>query len=224
MFMANDHALLPSRPTAPQRRAGRPDRMSTPEGSQSPRDERDLQQVQLVAAMAAGDKAAMGTLYDQLSGPLYSLALQMLGNPTEAEDLTQDIFLQLWRTASSYRPDRGSVFSWAVTLTRNRAIDRLRMRKRRGELLAAATPDLQPSASGGESDSADQLWLREKAGAVRRALATLAPEQRTAIELAFFGGLTQQEIADRLQEPLGTVKARIRRGLLKLRDTLSTRL
>lgn len=198
--------------------------MSAPGASQEPRDERDLQQVQLVAAMAAGDKAAMGALYDQLSGPLFSLALQMLGNSAEAEDLTQDIFLQLWRTASSYRPDRGSVFSWAVTLTRNRAIDRLRMRKRRGELLAAATPELQPAPAGAAADSADQLWLREKAGAVRQALGALAPEQRTAIELAFFNGLTQQEIADRLQEPLGTVKARIRRGLLKLRDTLSNRL
>ena len=199
-------------------------RMNPGADMQQLRDARDQEQARLVAAMAGGDKAAMAALYDQLSGPLYSLALQMLGTAAEAGDLTQDVFLQLWRTAASFTPTRGSVFSWAVTLTRNRAIDRLRMRKRRGELLAEAAPDLQPAPAGAVGDSADALWLREKAGAVRVALASLSPEQKSAIELAFFSGLTQQEIAERLQEPLGTVKARIRRGLLKLRESLAARL
>ncbi|WP_069963736.1 sigma-70 family RNA polymerase sigma factor [Lacunisphaera limnophila] len=187
-------------------------------------EDRSREQARLVAAMAQGDKAAMGSLYDQLSGPLYSLAYRMLGDAGEAQDLTQDIFLQLWRTAGSYDAGRGSVFSWAATLVRNRAIDRIRMRQRRSELLAQAAPDLQPTAPGGDADSAGTLWLQEKATAVRAALAEIAPDQKQAIELAFFGGLTQQEIAARLNEPLGTIKARIRRGLLKLKDRLPARL
>ena len=103
--------------------------------------------------------------------------------------------------------------AWLVATGRNRAIDRVRMRKRRSELLAGSAPDLQPAASAGETDSAGSLWAVEKAGAVRSALAALAPDQQKAVELAFFSGLTQQEIAAQLNEPLGTIKARIRRGL-----------
>ncbi|AOS45436.1 ECF RNA polymerase sigma factor SigK [Lacunisphaera limnophila] len=202
----------------------RPRRMSQNQPNDPAGEDRSREQARLVAAMAQGDKAAMGSLYDQLSGPLYSLAYRMLGDAGEAQDLTQDIFLQLWRTAGSYDAGRGSVFSWAATLVRNRAIDRIRMRQRRSELLAQAAPDLQPTAPGGDADSAGTLWLQEKATAVRAALAEIAPDQKQAIELAFFGGLTQQEIAARLNEPLGTIKARIRRGLLKLKDRLPARL
>lgn len=186
-------------------------------------EDRGREQARLVAAMARGDKTALGALYDQLAGPLYSLAHRMLGDASEAQDLLQDIFLQLWRTAASYETGRGSVFSWAATLVRNRAIDRIRMRQRRSELLAEAAPDLQPAALG-DADSAGSLWLREKADAVRTALADLPDDQREAIELAYFKGLTQQEIAARLDEPLGTIKARIRRGLLKLKERLPARL
>jgi len=187
-------------------------------------DDRNRAQAQLVAAMARGDKTALASLYDQLSGPLYSLAHRMLNDAGEAQDLLQDIFLQVWRTAATYDSSRGSVFSWVATLTRNRAIDRIRMRKRRTELLANAAPELQPAALTGETDSAGTLWLREKADAVRTALAALAPDQQQAIELAYFSGLTQQEIAAKLNEPLGTIKARIRRGLLRLKDRLPARL
>jgi RNA polymerase sigma-70 factor (ECF subfamily) len=98
------------------------------------------------------------------------------------------------------------------------------MRKRRGEIVRDSAEDILPARADGQLDSGDALWLREKAGAVRGALADLPEEQRTAIELAFFSGLTQQQIAERLGDPLGTVKARIRRGLLRLRDALATRL
>ena len=196
-------------------------RISMGFSEQTSGDDRNRAQVQLLAAMARGDKAALAALYDQLSGPLYSLAYRMLSDPTEAQDLLQDIFLQSWRTAASYNPGRGSVFSWLTTLVRNRAIDRIRMRRRRAELLSEAAPDLQP-ASG--EDSSGSLWRHEKAEAVRTALADLAPDQQQAIELAYFSGLTQQEIAARLNEPLGTIKARIRRGLLKLKDLLPARL
>lgn len=199
----------------------RRERVSMALGEQNPEDDRNRSQVQLLAAMARGEKQALAALYDQLSGPLYSLAYRMLSDPTEAQDLIQDIFLQAWRTASSYDARRGTVFSWLATLTRNRAIDRIRMRRRRAKLLSEAAPDLQPA--GGEN-SGESLWRHEKAAAIRAALGGLAPDQQQAIELAYFSGLTQQEIAARLQEPLGTIKARIRRGLLKLKDLLPARL
>lgn len=182
------------------------------------------EQAALLAAMARGDKSALARLYDSLGRPLYSLAFRVTNDAAEAQDIVQDVFLQLWQKATAYDTSRGSVFSWAATLTRNRAIDRVRMRKRRTELLAGAAAELQPAAPAGDTDSAASLWLREKAGAVRAALTGLAPDQQKAIELAFFSGLTQQEIAAKLNEPLGTIKARIRRGLLKLRETLPSRL
>ena len=186
-------------------------------------DDQGRVQAALLAAMARGDKSALARLYDSLGKPLYSLAYRVINDASEAQDIVQDVFLQMWRTAGSYDTSRGSVFGWAATLTRNRAIDRVRMRKRRAELLAASAPELQPS-SASDHDSSDVLWLREKSGAVRAALAELASDQQAAIELAFFSGLTQQEIAAKLNEPLGTIKARIRRGLLKLREILPARL
>ena len=187
-------------------------------------DDRNREQADLLAAMAAGDKSALARLYDMLAKPLFSLAFRVTNDSAESQDIVQDVFVQIWQKAGAYDHGRGSVFSWAATLTRNRAIDRVRMRKRRGELLAATGPDLQPAPLAGHDDSAGSLWLREKAEAVRRALSQLAPDQQQAIELAFFSGLTQLEVAARLNEPLGTVKARIRRGLLKLRATLPARL
>ncbi|MBI2516423.1 MAG: sigma-70 family RNA polymerase sigma factor [Opitutae bacterium] len=197
----------------------------TPPASPSATDEAARAQAELLAAMARGDKSALARLYDLLSRPLYSLALRVTNDSAEAQDIVQDVFLQLWHKAADYSPARGSVFAWAATLTRNRAIDRVRMRKRRTEIVHASAADIPGGEAGaGESDSADILWIKEKAAAVRTALASLDTPQRSAIELAFFGGLTQQQIAERLGEPLGTVKARIRRGLLKLRETLSARL
>lgn len=182
------------------------------------------EQAALLVAMARGDKTALARLYDSLGKPLYSLAFRVTNDATEAQDIIQDVFLQLWQKSDAYDTTRGSVFSWAATLTRNRAIDRIRMRKRRAELLAESAADLQPAAPPGEADSAGSLWIREKASAVRAALTQLAPDQQKAIELAYFSGLTQREIAEKLNEPLGTIKARIRRGLLKLRETLPVRL
>lgn len=206
-----------------RRGAASPVRMTTGNADPQRGDDRGREHAALVAAMARGDKAALARLYDELARPLYSLAFRVLNDATEAQDVIQDVFLQLWHKAGTYETGRGTVFAWAATLARNRAIDRVRMRQRRAELLAESAPDLQPAASGA-ADSADTLWLREQAGAVRAALTTLAPEQQKAIELAFFSGLTQQEIAARLNEPLGTIKARIRRGLLRLREILPGRL
>jgi RNA polymerase sigma-70 factor, ECF subfamily len=179
----------------------------------------------VVRRIASGDRQALAEMYDRYSRPLCATAYRILNDATEAEDIVHDVFVTLWTKASDFDSTRGSVFSWAVALTRNRAIDRLRSRRRRSELLDASAPsDLGYEPSGEQADSTEEVSLREKAQLVRAAVGELAPEQRTALELAFFSGLTQQEIAARLKEPLGTVKARIRRGLLKLRDRVARRL
>ncbi|HZP60658.1 MAG TPA: sigma-70 family RNA polymerase sigma factor, partial [Opitutaceae bacterium] len=171
--------------------------------------------------MAQGDRAAFAQLYDRFSRPLYVTALRILGDAREAEDIVQEVFLSLWNKSAAYSAERGTAFSWAVTLTRNRAIDRVRMRRRRGEILEQSAPaDLGYEWSSDATDCADSLVFKEKAGQVRTALAALPAEQKQAVELAFFSGLTQQEIAAKLNQPLGTVKARIRRGLLRLREAL----
>jgi len=177
---------------------------------------------ELIRRMARGDKLACSTFYDRFSRPIYSVALRILNDQAEAEDVVQDVFLTLWKKAATYNASRGSAFGWAITLTRNRAIDRLRLRRRHSTLLQQSSPDDLPGGHAtSDTHSADDLILREKTSAVRAALSTLPSEKLRTLELAFFSGLTQQEIATQLGEPLSTVKARIRRGLLKLRDTLT---
>jgi RNA polymerase sigma-70 factor (ECF subfamily) len=180
---------------------------------------------EMLARAVSGDQDAFGALYDRLSGPLYSLAVRMLGDAAEAQDAVQDAFLQIWRRAATYDASQSSVFSWAVLLTRGRIIDRLRARGRRLRVITFSTDDKEnPSrtadASTAES-AADTAGRNEEAGRVRSVLSKLPAEQREAIELAFFTDLTHHEIAAQLGEPLGTIKARIRRGLLKLRERIA---
>jgi RNA polymerase sigma-70 factor (ECF subfamily) len=183
-----------------------------------PAEDRNAADSRLLQRMARGDRAAFSNLYDRFSRPLFAAALRILGDTRETEDIVHDVFLAMWEKSSAFSAERGTAFAWAVTLTRNRAIDRLRLRRRRGELLSASVPsDLGYDETAG---TADALVFKEKAQLVRSALAALPAEQKQAVELAFFSGLTQEQIAESLQQPLGTVKARIRRGLLKLRDTL----
>lgn len=178
----------------------------------------------LLRRMAGGDKAALGDLYDRFSRPLFATALAVLSDPAEAQDIVHDVFMVLWEKAALFEPERGSAFAWAVTLTRNRAIDRLRTRRRRTALLeASAVADLGYESRAQEMGSDERAAAGDDARLVRAALAELPADQKSAVELAFFSGLTQQEIAERLKEPLGTVKARIRRGLLRLRDRLALR-
>lgn len=178
--------------------------------------------VQLLQRVAGGDQQAFSALYDRLSRPLFSLAFEMLGDSTEAEDALQEACLQIWRRAASYDSSRSSVFSWAVMMTRSKAIDRLRARGRRQRVVASST-DEDPASlniASETEDAADTSERNDEAALVRSALRTLPGEQREAIELAFFSDMTHAEIAERNGEPLGTVKARIRRGLLRLRDGL----
>lgn len=190
-----------------------------------PSNERQQEDARLLRRMAQREKAAFAELYDRFSRPLYATALRVVQDPTEAQDIVHDAFVTLWEKAGNFDDTRGSAFAWAVTLVRNRSLDRIRSRRRRSELLAESVlSDLgyDEAAVGGSAD--ENAALGDDALAVRAAVATLPPEQKRALELAFFSGFTQQQIAEQLREPLGTIKARIRRGLLKLRDSLPRRL
>jgi RNA polymerase sigma-70 factor, ECF subfamily len=179
---------------------------------------------QLMARVAQGDQQAFSTLYDRLSGPLYSLGLKMLGDAVEAEDALQEICLQIWRRAATYDATRGSVFTWAILLARSKVIDRLRARGRRSRIVVASTEDEDNPIAAAEASVAetttDTIDRNEEAARVRSVVGRLPAEQRQAIEMAFFSELTHHEIATQLEQPLGTIKARIRRGLLRLRDEL----
>ena len=176
-------------------------------------------QAQLLYRVAAQDRQALAEFYDQTAAPLFSLAMRILGDAAEAEEVIQDVFVQIWEKAATFDSALGAPFHWALSLARHRSIDRLRARRRRARLLddfqeLAVDPPNQDPAGG------QPALTGEEAAAVRKALSSLPDEQRRAIELAFFRGLTHQEIAEELGEPLGTTKARIRRGMLKLRDLL----
>ena len=169
--------------------------------------------------LASGDQAAAARLYDRHARPLYSLILRILGNETEAEDVLQEVFAQAFCRASRYDARRGAVAAWLLTIARSRAIDRLRARRTRveartGEQTLGEMPDAQP-------DAASTMLDEERSRLVRQALGELPMLQRMAIELAYYEGLSHSEIAERLEQPLGTVKTRIRLGLLKLRDVLT---
>lgn len=198
--------------------------MSTPV-SMPPPDERQLVDARLMERVARGDKQAFSDLYDRFSSPLYAMAVRIIRDPAEAQDIVHDVFITVWDKAATFESGRGTAFSWVVTLVRNRAIDRVRSRRRRAELLAESAPaDLGYQENPAGSSGSDVATASDEARAVRAAVATLPTDQRHALELAFFGGLTQEQIAEKLSEPLGTIKARIRRGLLKLRDSLASRL
>lgn len=179
----------------------------------------------LIHLSAQGDKAAFSQLYDRFVKPLFSIAYKVVGNSAEAEDVVQDVFIELWSRASDFDEKRAQPFTWAVTITRNKSVDRLRMRGRRGAIRERAAEDIADFSLGTtEVDSRDSAWFNESAEILREAFAKLPNEQRSAIELAYYGGLTQTEIAEKLSQPLGTIKARIRRGLLKLREQLAGKL
>ena len=177
---------------------------------------------ELMTRVVDGDQAAFSALYDRLSGPLFSLALQMLGDRAEAEDALQEVCLQLWRRAANYDASKSSVFTWAVMMTRSKAIDRLRARGRRQRVVAGSIEEIEkgPELASEAADAANTSERNDEAARVRSALHALPNEQMEAIEMAFFRDMTHAEIAEEKGEPLGTIKARIRRGLLRLRDGL----
>ena len=164
----------------------------------------------LLAAAAGGDARAFAALYDRLSGPLYGLCLRMAGAESEAEDILQEAFLTIWRRAGTFDPTRGSVFNWALHLTRCKIIDHLRARGRRLRVLASPDdpaagegPQGQETAVSNDPGAGEAADLRAQAGRVRLGLDALPPDQGRAIELAFFSDLTHHEISARLGQPLG---------------------
>lgn len=178
----------------------------------------------LVESMARGDERAAALLYDEFSPVLFALALRIVGERADAEEVVLDAFTQAWKNAACYRADRSSVLSWLSMITRTRALDFLRARTRRQRTLTHATRKMgdEPLATADVVRSAgDVLEEEERAAAVGNALHSLATPQRAAIELSFFSGLTHLEIAERLGEPLGTVKTRIRLGMNHMRNMLS---
>ena len=169
--------------------------------------------------MARGDHEGLAELYDRHGRLVYSLALRILRDQSDAEDIVQEVFSQAWRQAARYDRSRGNPVAWLLNLTRSRAIDRLRGRRARPDAAAADAAALDPADLSQPVD--EQIALSHQAARIRTAVDELSVLQRVAIELAFYEGLTHVEIADRLELPLGTVKTRIRQGLLKLRERLA---
>ena len=191
----------------------------SPAASKSMQATAENPEADLLASVARGDMEAFSQLYDRFAGTMFSIALRILQDNAAAEDVVQEAFLQIWEKAASYRSALGKPITWAITLARNRAIDRLRSAQRSHRLVEAATEEHEAHAE--THHAADTLLLNEEtAHTVRRALTVLGAEQRQAIEMAYFAGLSQTEIAAALGVPLGTVKARIRRGMLQLRESL----
>ena len=182
--------------------------------SKAPVPEHDW--AKLVQAIAAGDQLALHALYERAHRPVFTLVMRITANRETAEELTVDVFHDVWRRASGYDPANGTVLGWIMNQARSRAIDRLRFetRKKRGD-----GGDMQALAEVA-ADPRDVVELAEQGRSLHAALAALTPDERQAIETTFFGGLTHVEAAARLEQPLGTIKTRIRSGLHKLRQAL----
>ena len=168
--------------------------------------------------IAAQDRQALAEFYNQMATPLYSTSVRILGDAHEAQEVIQDVFVQIWDKAHIFDATLGSPFHWAISITRNRSIDRLRARQRRARVLDEFETEISLALPPGGTHHAG--LNEDELASVRTVVKSLPPEQGQAIEMAFFGGLSHGEIAAALNEPLGTIKARIRRGMLKLRDTL----
>lgn len=185
----------------------------------SPFDSSD--ELALVERLRARDQAALDTLYERYSGVVHAVALRIIGQPADAEDVVVDSFWQVWQQAASYDASRGQLRTWIVTIARSRALDRLRV-LRRSPLAEAEEVNVAGREVVGGDDPEQAAWLSQRSAIVRAAMAGLPREQRQALELAYYHGLSQSEVAERLGEPLGTIKTRIRLGMMKLREQLQS--
>ena len=177
----------------------------------------------LVARAARGEERAVALLYDRFGPMLYAVAYRIAGERADAEEVVLECFTQAWRDAARFEADRGSVAAWLTMIARSRALDLVRARSRRERATAGAAaddPGTAPALGNWRTDPADGVDNAERQVRVREALDALSPPQREAIELAYFEGLSQSEIAERLAQPLGTIKTRVRLGMQKLRESL----
>ena len=184
----------------------------------------DAEDAELLRAVARGDEAAFARVYDRYSAILLGLMLRILRSRPEAEDVLQEVFLQVWQQARAFDPARGRAFTWLATLARSRAIDRLRAVDSRERAAQRSAEDGQPTAEEPRARADEEAIRAERAEAVRAALAELPEEQRQVLVLAYLDGMSQSEIAAAKNQPLGTVKTRTRAGLRKLSDALRARL
>jgi RNA polymerase sigma-70 factor, ECF subfamily len=172
---------------------------------------------QLLKAFAGRDENAADELYRRYAPRIYGLGMVMLGNPVQAEDLVQDTFVKIWRTADSYRPHRGSLDTWVLLIARSLAIDLLRRRVLEARVLSSQQQGTEATTDPGPAEVAETVDLADRA---RAAMTALTPGQRAALELAYFGGKTSAEVAELEGIPIGTAKTRIRTALLRLREAL----
>jgi RNA polymerase sigma-70 factor (ECF subfamily) len=168
----------------------------------------------LVALAARSEQSALAELYDRYGRPAYGLALRVLRDEALAEDAVQDAFLAVWHTAARFVPEKGKASTWILTLVHRRAVDVVRREQRR----RADSLEQAPEPGAGAVD--EEAWLRLQRERVQAALRRLPDQQREALELAYYGGFTQSELADRLGQPLGTIKSRMFNGLVRLRELL----
>ncbi|MGH9844783.1 MAG: sigma-70 family RNA polymerase sigma factor [Blastocatellia bacterium] len=183
------------------------------------RRESDQELPGLILSIAERDQAAFARFYDLTNRLVFSVVLRILGDHTMAEEVTHDVYMQVWNQAAGYNAERGTPFAWLMTMARSRAIDRTRSaqcRKRENEPLDTVFNYAAPS-----EDPEEASIFAERRRLVRRALQSLSDDQRQVIEIAYFSGLSQSEIAERLRIPLGTVKTRMRTGLMRLREILT---
>jgi RNA polymerase sigma-70 factor, ECF subfamily len=171
----------------------------------------------LLQLVARGDEAAFEKLYDLVIGPVFGLVRRVVRDPAQSEEVTQEVMVELWRTAARYSPDRGSAMTWVMTLAHRRAVDRVRS--------AQSAADREIRVASGETsrpfdEVAEQVTTRLEHEQVRRCLSTLTDLQRESITLAYYGGRTYREVGELLDTPLGTIKTRLRDGLIRLRDCL----
>jgi RNA polymerase sigma factor (sigma-70 family) len=202
VLSSRNRALLPFAPRRPRRSLMRSDFAH-------------LSDEALVALVVRADDGALAELYERYGRTAYSLALRMLRDPSLAEDAVQEAFLSVWRTAARFVPERSKASTWILTLVHHRAVDLVRREeRRRAESLEVAPEEVDTAAE-------EAVWRRLERERVQAALRTLPDQQREALELAYYGGFTQAELADRLGEPLGTIKSRMFTGLSRLRDVLA---
>jgi len=178
-----------------------------------------LDDASLLRRIGRRDREAFGHLYDRFAGVLYSTVMRVLNDPDEANDLVQEVFVQFWDESSAYDPALGNPFNWALTMARNKAIGRLRALRGHYAFFAEITGEQEAGAEDIPT-APGSVVPQDQSAMVRAVLATIPYEQRQAIEMAFFGGMSHHEIAETLGQPLETVSARIRRGMLRLRDGL----